>query len=104
MQEVNKYQATFKHSMRIGQTVFIISANRAGKCKQCGITGYWKYYVKKTKITSIGFHLGINGSQEVTYYYKSGNDNWCHFNDTIIYLTKADAQAACDIENPPGKE
>lgn len=99
MKEKNKYQITIKYSMRIGQSVFIIKANRENKCPQCGTTDYWKYYVKPTKITAINVFIGVNGKQEVYYYYKDGSDKWCCMTDTIIYLTKKEAQEACDIEN-----
>ncbi len=99
MKEKNKYQITIRYSMRIGQSVFIIKANRENKCLLCRHTGFWKYYVKPTKITAIGVFIGINGKQEVYYYYKNGTDKWCHMTNTIIYLTKKEAQEACDIEN-----
>ena len=104
-QEINKYEITFKYSMRIGQTVFIIKANRESRCPQCRHTSSWKHYVKKTKITALSFFVGINGKQEIYYYYQEGRDKWSHFNDEIIYLTLKDAQEACDIENtkPQGK-
>lgn len=103
MKEKNKYQITIRYSMRIGQSVFIIKANRENKCPKCKTTGYWKHYVKPTKITAIGVFIGINGRQEVCYYYRDGTDKWCRMDNTIIYLTKKEAQEACDMENTKEK-
>ena len=97
--ETNEYSTTFRYARRIGQTVYIIAANRQNRCPQCGISSGWKYYVKKTQITAISFHLGTNGKQEVYYFYRDGRENMSYRNDEIIYLTKQDAQEACDIEN-----
>ena len=104
MKEMNKYQITIKHSMRIGQSIFIIDANRESKCTKCGTTGYWNHYVKPTKITAINVFVVTNGKQEVYYFYKDGRDKWCHLSDTIIYLTRKEAQEACDIENDKEKK
>ncbi|GAG27181.1 unnamed protein product [marine sediment metagenome] len=99
MKETNKYTITLRHGMRIGQTVFLVTANRENRCPKCGVSSFWKYYIKKAKITAMGFFVGINGKQEVYYYYQDGKEKWSHLNDTIVYLTQKDAQDACDIEN-----